>query len=78
MIHAGQISKILNQVIKKGGCAILNWPGCSEARQKYKKISKAPGCSACAKRRAKNALRASIVKYARNKNFNDIWPPEDQ
>ena len=65
-----------NKIFRKftnGGCKKLNFEECESLHQKYIKAINAPGCSSCAKRRARHKFRRSVRQALENKNFNDVW-----
>ena len=63
------------------GCEKLNINGCQKLHKDYMEAVNAPGCTACARRRARNKY-GNILKEAlyqeKHKNAADFWKdPKD-
>lgn len=63
------------------GCEGLNFDECEVLYERYIRAKNAPGCSACAQRRAKSEFAKELHKKLLHLNFKDVFPEsgyEDQ
>ena len=56
------------------GCQHVSFEGCEEIYQKYKEAAEAPGCSACAQRRARNIYGQQVVSIVKDKIYEEVFP----
>jgi len=54
------------------GCGQLNFEDCNALWQKYKEAINAPGCSACAKRRARSKYSAIVQKKIIDLDYDTV------
>ena len=54
------------------GCKDLSFEGCEELWSKYKDAVNAPGCSACAKRRARSKYSSIVQKKIIDLNYEEV------
>ena len=55
------------------GCEGLNFNKCKQLLEGYQKDVNAPGCSTCAKRRARHKFRRLVRQALADKNFDEVW-----
>lgn len=58
-------------------CESLNFEGCEELHKKFKKAFNAPGCTACARRRAKNKYGAILIEKINSLEWSEVVPNEN-
>tara|TARA_B100000035_G_C20895306_1_gene506884 strand:+ start:431 stop:658 length:228 start_codon:yes stop_codon:yes gene_type:complete len=61
----------------KNGCKGLNFEKCEEYHKEYTKATKKPGCSACAKRRARNTYGGMVKEVLKDLDYKDVFPEGD-
>jgi len=54
-------------------CETLKFDECEELHAKYKKAFNAPGCSACAQRRAKNKFGELVRQKTQDLDFDTVF-----
>jgi hypothetical protein len=52
------------------GCKDIKFEGCEQLHQRYEKAKNAPGCSACAQRRAKTEFAKELHQKLLNLDFD--------
>jgi hypothetical protein len=77
-MNHSDIVKVLKIFFEKGACKKLNIHKCWDLKSGYNKAIKAPGCSVCAKRRAKNQYSEIIKNKIRNLNIEDVLNQESE
>jgi len=74
-MNYSELSKIRKEFLENG-CKNLNIKGCEEMHKAYTEALQAPGCSSCAKRRARNRYGEMIFATACNMQdakFTDVF-----
>lgn len=56
----------------------LFFEGCEELYEAFNKASNAPGCSACAKRRARNKFGEMLIKKVHKLDYDTVYPGNPQ
>lgn len=74
MTHS-EIIKTLRVFFSENPCTKLNFAECKELRQGYNKAVKVPGCSSCAKRRARNKYSQLVREKIRGLDYEATNSP---
>lgn len=64
-----------NEVINKffdEGCDKIDIPNCASIREAYEKATNAPGCSSCAKRRARSKYTSLVRAIIKERDLKDV------
>ena len=75
MIESGKI-KILREFFRNG-CKNLHFDKCKELKEGHNKAAKAPGCSVCARRRARRNYSKLVREEIEGKDYKTIFPHGD-
>ncbi len=76
MTHS-EIIKVMKIFFDKQACQKLNFSGCWELKKGYNEAIKAPGCTSCARRRARNKYSQQLKDKIRNLDFQEVTTPKN-
>ena len=63
----------LKRIFFKSGCKVLTFKGCQWWHNRFKKIVNKPGCTSCARRRAKRKIGNQILNIVKDKKFSEVY-----
>lgn len=63
---------------EKNPCSKIKFNECEELYKKYKRAVNAPGCSACAQRRARNKYGEIVMQKVQKLDYDTVYPTNPQ